>query len=53
MVHSKSGLLRVTVRTASKTLFPKRGVMLRYTAFSCPDKPPPPRDGYLVHHNER
>lgn len=53
VVSSTSGVLRVTVRTASKNMFPKRGVLVRYSALSCPEKPLPPRDGYLVHHNER
>ncbi|KAF4523351.1 hypothetical protein B566_EDAN005505 [Ephemera danica] len=52
VVRTTTGPLRITARTASKTLFPKRGVLLRYMPLSCPPPPTAPKDGYLVYSNE-
>ncbi|KAK7792082.1 hypothetical protein R5R35_003554 [Gryllus longicercus] len=50
-VVSEGDSLDVTILIGSKTLFPKRGVLLHYKALDCVH-PTPPKDGYIVYRND-
>ncbi|XP_068083513.1 uncharacterized protein [Anabrus simplex] len=50
-ILSESNTLEVTITTASKKMFPKRGVLAHYKAIGCVH-PSPPHDGYVIYRNE-